>query len=422
MASHEVKDTWFEQLTRPIRDSVVGMDLIQDARFFRVRSEINKRENINLNTIKTLCIELLCQESKDLRLFSYLLFACLLENDMDTWLSVLDSLLYCLEQYENRLYPLKPQMKAAALMWLNQDRVRLIFMERLKGLDTEKLGQYLKVMENINHWLDNHLKFTGENVRLGFEQWLKAKNEVKIGYKLGPAVEPRDDKAGAKDEKLGGILVEKEKGMHETKLSPLEEKPKLQEDKIHSNLEAEVLTLKLIEFHVSNGRQIQAAAFRRALRWGALNPHLEDKNKTALNSFSAENEAFLAGTTHHFDEYERLFLQPGGQIKLDIQYGAIQAAKGSSPALAQYLEDALRAFLHQHPGAENWRYNDNTVCTSEKVKEWIRNVLLDKKREIKSETSIETESKELLNPVLNQKGYELSEIRHVWKKISTMEE
>jgi hypothetical protein len=148
--------------------------------------------------------------------------------------------------------------------------------------------------------------------------------------------------------------------------------------------EIESATMSILNYCELYGRWIQAASYRRSLRWAALMPKVDAVGVTALSSFSKKNELLLLECQKEYINFpkecykkcEELFLLPGGQIKLDIQYCAIKSAKLFNSELAEFLKEALCGFVKRFPGVEKWQYNTKENCTSLIVVKWVQKEII----------------------------------------------
>lgn len=358
---------WVEKIMLPIEESVVGIDLSRDAKFFQIKSEINKIENMKAGNVKTICIQLLCDKSKDLRLLVYLIFSCLIKYDsLEEWHLALSVLMSCLLKYKSELYPKKPAAKMAALLWLNQERIKLIFIDRIRRISNEKLVEYQQSVSNLNRWLAENSVFSVEKVSLGFEQWLKyhIENHSISAKKVS--------------------TVEEVRSIEKSELTKVSMPIYLFDKTIKNMNEVESATMLIVNYCELHGRAIQAAAYRRALRWSALMPKVDEFGVTALSQFSEKNsllltqcqEEYINAPKECYKKCEELFLLPGGQIKLDIQYYAIKSAQIFNSELAKFIKEALCSFVNRFPGAEKWRYNNEESCTSAMVQGWIKEMTI----------------------------------------------
>jgi hypothetical protein len=366
MENHNPCSFWSESIVCPI-DGSTGIDLSKNEKFFQIKSEINKLEDMAADKVKISCIQLLCDKSKDLRLLVYLIFACLIKEDsLDEWQGALHALMSCLIKYESKLYPRRPAAKIATLLWLNQERVKLIFIERIRNASYEKLVEYQQSACNLNRWLAGNTFFSAESVKIGFERWLR--DHIEAFH-----VQTK------KITRVNAVILPEKRHTVE---------PVIKKEPVTSSIknmtEVESATMLIVKYCELHGRLIQAAAYRRALRWSALTPRVDDFGITALSNFSEENtlllnqcqESYLSNPKECYEKCEALFLMPGGQVKLDIQYYAIKSAEVFNEALATSLKDYLYGFVKKFPGVEKWRYNNKESCTSSIVFQWIQNTIL----------------------------------------------
>ncbi len=367
MENNKGTSSWAKDIVNLMPENGVGVDLSKNEAFFQIKSEINKLENIAVDKIKKTCIDLLSYKTKDLRLLVYLVFACILENDsLEEWQCAVSTLTNCLLKYRSDLYPKKTAAKIVALSWLNQERIKLIFINRAKSESYDKLMEYHKTALELNNFLSGSDIFSTEKLKIGFDRWIK--EQIEISTKV-------HEKKSRSEE------IKPKNTMESVKISPSIERV----DRSVKNInELESTTVSILNYCELHGRLIQAAAYRRALRWSSLAPKVDEFYITALSPFSEENSALLAECQSHYmdspkkyyNKLESLFLLPGGQVKLDIQFYAIKSAQLFNMELADFIQESLISFLKRFKGSEKWQYNNKEKCTSMQVIKWIEKFLL----------------------------------------------
>ena len=347
-----------------INNEKENIDVSSSEDFFLVKSEVNKLDKVNVQMVESICIKLLSKKSIDLRLFSYLIFSCLLkEDDLDRWSQAIKAMLSCLIRDSENFYPKKLSARSVALSWLNQDRIKYIFISRIENIDRSKLLKYHELICRLNQWLYENDNFCDPVIKLNFEQWLKKQISK---FTLHEKKEPESKS-----------VEEKEKTEIDS-IKPCFSKKSV-DTQVNNITELTYYTNLITDYCESQGRLIQAAAYRRALRWSSLMPRVDTTGVTGLSDLSTEDKSLLARCEEEYlkkpkEIYpicEKLLLVPGGQINLDIQYYAIKSSEQFDEALSVYIKYALFTFLKRFPSAQKWKYNNQVPCTSQTVVEWI---------------------------------------------------
>lgn len=391
-----MSEFWIEQLLAPLANGV-GEDLTNDEPLFWLKSEVNKSADLDFEKIKSVSIELLTARTRDLRVFSYLWFACAYLDPFSVLMELLGVLHHWLVTHHSDIYPQKPAARLSVLRGFNQRRVHCFFNNRLPSASCLDLEKAKKTIACINGWLKNNgEQFCGEATFLNIENSLKDYRIEKKVFSVHKDVPEAKISPIPKAEPVPTVLVAPAPLPEETRVIGIDQ--------------AEKMTLKIIQFYEAENRCLSAAAYRRAMRWAGLTVRADGKHKTELAPFSSEHQHELQtllsdkmGAKERYTACENLFLRVGGQVKLDLQYHSLQAARAFNAELALFLEQSLLNFLARFPGAEQWTYRDGVACTSLETRAWIQNEFvkqppLEKYQQEKDATN---GSEPLFNMVLN---------------------
>lgn len=99
-----------------------GADVNHDPVYERLKGEIGKLGDIDVDVVEELSIEVLAEKSKDIRAMAWLAYASLRKGDLGRLADVVGLLVDCCEGSFEQVYPLREGAKLAALRWLAEPR------------------------------------------------------------------------------------------------------------------------------------------------------------------------------------------------------------------------------------------------------------------------------------------------------------
>jgi predicted component of type VI protein secretion system len=111
------------KLTAPIAgDDPFGADVNHDSDYERLKGEIGKLGDIDVDTVETLSLSILTEKSKDIRAMAWLAYATLRKGDLGRLADVVCTLVdYCADSFE-QIFPRRESARLAALRWLSEPR------------------------------------------------------------------------------------------------------------------------------------------------------------------------------------------------------------------------------------------------------------------------------------------------------------
>ncbi|MBD3239045.1 MAG: type VI secretion system protein TssA [Chitinivibrionales bacterium] len=110
-------------IIRPLTgDSPCGENVSYDTDFDVIKREINKLSGIDCSLIDTTARRILAEKSKDLRVLSFLAFACLRGERWAELADVFEGMTRLVAAHFDGLYPERPRARHMALRWLSEQR------------------------------------------------------------------------------------------------------------------------------------------------------------------------------------------------------------------------------------------------------------------------------------------------------------
>ncbi|MDR3012135.1 MAG: type VI secretion system ImpA family N-terminal domain-containing protein [Chitinispirillales bacterium] len=114
---------FYSMITAPIAgENPFGEDVNYDVDYERLKGEMGKLGDIDINLVETLSVKILSEKSKDTRALAFLAYAVLRQSEIGRLADVFCALAdYCENNFE-QLYPPRENAKLAALRWLSESR------------------------------------------------------------------------------------------------------------------------------------------------------------------------------------------------------------------------------------------------------------------------------------------------------------
>lgn len=99
-----------------------GFDINHDVDYENLKLEMGKLGDIDVNVVESLCVKILAEKSKDVRVLSFLAYAMLRMGDHGRLADVFCALAgYCRDSYDG-IFPRRDGAKLSALRWLSEAR------------------------------------------------------------------------------------------------------------------------------------------------------------------------------------------------------------------------------------------------------------------------------------------------------------
>lgn len=348
-----------------------GEDPRYSDELLQAKREIDKLKKNNYTLAHKLCCELLARQGKDLRVAGYLLMAALGRDGLPGLLEAAEGYRYLLEHFWDACHPRKDSQRLGALSWLNGARLESMARDAGRTATVEEMNQLRRCVDEINSLLRARLGDESPQWRT-LDGWLKAKPPTP---QIVSASVPQATEVPA------------------TPCAPVPEEPAPQptakeEPLVSSEREAFAMTRTLSNYFREQGNWRQALAFTRALRWGALvlPPHEQGRTRVPAPRASAlsalENQRQTGDPAALLQLCEALFLEPGGQFWLDLQYLSRQAAKASGrDDLQNFIEDQTQILLRRLPALVALCFDDGRPFADPATRGWLEDLCAEGERQ-----------------------------------------
>ncbi len=376
-----------DQCLVPIDGIPCGINPLYHDDFEAVKLEIEKLSGCNYEFILKQCTCLLTNTSKDLRVAGYLCLALTWKQQAQGLIAGLTLYKNLLIQYADSLHPQNENARLSALKWLNNPR----FIALLNAKPVASPQVISQLQETITDF--------------------KAAIQTYLGDRFQTFT--------ILDLYLASI---------ETKSAPpttsrpvLENTPKKKNTLIQSQPEdsqqAFDLQKQLIHYWQTEKQWLLACQLARSLRWNELSPPPDKNKKTNITPLRKEGMQSLEKALKKDDpqailsQCESLFLEPGGQYFLDLQYHAHQAAlRLDLQDLADYLLQQSRWLCTHHPHLSDLAFSDDKPFASLDTQQWLDNKATDEPPHAALEKTVDVYLKQVniqdkfkdLNAILKQ--------------------
>ena len=134
------------------------------------------------------------------------------------------------------------------------------------------------------------------------------------------------------------------------------------------------LTRIILQQYETNPYSLQAAYYRRALRWGDLVEIPVNNNN--LTQIPPPRES----TLHHYENNEERFMEPSGQFWLDLHYYSyVDLYENNYTDLANYLLYSVKTLISRLPELPYLYFSDNTPFANNDTQKWLLDLIQKKK-------------------------------------------
>lgn len=323
-----------ESITKPLKPNPTGSDPRYGDDFFFIKQELEKLTNPNYADIQQRCQNILTNTAKDLRVMSYLVLATLYVEDVTAFIKNLQTYQILIKNFWPKIHPKREAARLAALQWLNNQRI-LGYFQNQQNINIEELTAAIK---DFNKTLK---KYAGKNA-----PQFSILNELltKPPTIAAPVPEP-------------------------IPVTPI---------KNETTINIQENCRQIINYYLDNANYLAAAAHARALRWSDINLPPHANHKTAIEPLRKEalqKLTPLLTTDNHQEIYlycEELFLEPGGQFLLDLQYYAHKAAKAmENQELATLLAIQVNSLVQRFPKLPELQFKNGSAFANQQTKDWL---------------------------------------------------
>tara|TARA_R110000868_G_scaffold10639_5_gene51702 strand:+ start:14507 stop:15973 length:1467 start_codon:yes stop_codon:yes gene_type:complete len=342
-------------LTLPIGDNGVGEDPFYDDDFYQVKNEAGKIGNTDFGLIRRLSETVLSDKAKDIRIIVYLAFARANLDGVSGLLETMQLLTDLIKQYPDTIHPTKMSARIAAVKWLDSEKLHAFIQEQVVNASKEQLDTLLSAIDELN----NLMSGMSEDYNNCFGQLKTILLKQTATFKpVEAVVEQSDDKPAEIRESNAGVA------------------------ECASETELLISTRKQIDYLYSQEQWLRAAAYVRALCWGDLRSLPHNNHVTYLEApkfYAIEHLQSLINAGEPLELYqycEEMMLEQGGDVYLDLQFHASQAARNmGQDDLALFIELAVQALLRRIPNLSQLSFDDNRPFASVQCQSWLEKLV-----------------------------------------------
>ncbi|AJF06112.1 type VI secretion system protein TssA [Geoalkalibacter subterraneus] len=334
--------------------------------FLLAKREIDKLHKNDYDLIHDLCCALLSRQGKDLRVAGFLVMASLGRDGLVGLIDATEGYRHLLEHFWDDCHPRKESLRISAVNWLNGARLEAMAREAGRKASADQRDQLRRKVDEINRLLSSRLGDEAPRWR-SMDDWLKTE----------PPAEPSLPAAAGDVQNMPASFSKGGKDEAETEPETNCAFSRQQAD-IGSEREAFGMTRALSRFYNEQGNRLQAAAFNRALRWGGLNLPPHDQGRTRVpaprdSAFAAlEHQCRTDAPEALLDLCESLFMEPGGQFWLDLQYQCSRAAGAAGlEDLQRFIDGQTRLLLERFSELESLSFEDGRPFASPATRSWL---------------------------------------------------
>ncbi|MEN8141297.1 MAG: type VI secretion system protein TssA [Thermodesulfobacteriota bacterium] len=353
--------SWLNEVATPLAGEGAGEDPAYDDNFVQIKEEINKLQANDYPLIEELAAKILTETSKDLRVAGYYLLAATFNRGVAGLREGVGAYRLITENFWDTCHPRRPRAREAALRWLNTPKLELYAREYAGEGGSEDYQTIGEALAAVNGQAEQ-LETDEPPVWNILNQW------------LAEQVVEEEPSAEQEEEITTPGQQTATPPAKTTRTAP----PAQPAGEVSSDLELQNSTRAIRAYLLSKKEYLQAAAYSRALRWGALKQPPHDNRKTRLPAMRAAALNQLENATGNqtpeevFLLSEELFFEPGGQVNLDLQMAAARAAAGMGRQdIADYLSDQLLNLLERLPELANLQFDNGEPFAAAETRQWL---------------------------------------------------
>ncbi len=362
---------WLQAVALPLDGSPCGEDPRYLDDFLAIKQEIDKLQGNDYPRMVELCRRMLAETSKDLRVAGYLLLASVYTDGLSGLLEAARAYRVIAQNFWQDCHPQKEGARISALRWLNNSKLDSYVRQHGSHAESDHLRELRELIDAVNRKAEE--AFGEEAPRWSIlDKWLNAEL---LKHQEKPAAAPPETLAPASAPKLAGAL-------QPAPPQPPVTGPGSQPTAIDSERELVATTRAIRDYLLRNKDFLRAVGYTRALRWGSLalppqrngitripGPRPAAFNELKLLLDSGEPEAL-------FTLCEKLFLEPGGHLALELQRHACTAARTMGREdLAVFIADQTASLVRRLPELLGLQFEDRHPFADMATREWIGSLL-----------------------------------------------
>jgi len=338
------------------------------------KGEVAKNSGRDYLVLKTACEKVLCEQSKDLTAFGYMILALSQTDGAGAVCDTLAAMCYVSRTQWETIHPQRPVGRANAIKWLNEEKL-VGTLEKLSATapDQASVESALLGLEDLKELTFKHFADSPPSLK-GLQQIVK-KWSQDLKASAAPAPAPTAPKA--ESAQPASVATQ----------STSESSPtaSAQSGGAESKSDTQKLLQKVAFFYLqSEPQSVMGYKLLRTLRWQELTAEPKaEAGKTLLAPPNPARAKFFEGLvqTSNWDgileKSEIAFTEPGLHFWFDLQYALCKALRGKAgayTACAEAVEYELVKLLLRVPTLASLQYKDGTPFASPITQEWFEEI------------------------------------------------
>ncbi|MFA5700674.1 MAG: type VI secretion system protein TssA [Desulfuromonas sp.] len=381
---------WIEAIATPLPGTECGDDPRYSDDFGTIKHEIDKLKGNNFPKIKTLCIELLSTQSKDLRIAGYLALASIFTAGIDGLIDAVRAYQILVDRFGEECHPHKESMRLTAIAWLNNSKLESYLRHKIGAAGPTQIVELRALIDAVNLSIET---VYGEEA----PRWTSLNRVLDKALKNLPEPAVPEAKAAEVKPQLAAAPT------------PQSMPPSTLTTGVNSERELVTVTRSIHDYLLRSNDLPRAIAYTRALRWGALQlpPHANGKTRIPAPRQSALNELQQLSVGNNPEALlmlcENLFLEGSGHLLLDLQRIAFEAAQQQGRNdLAEFIAQQSMALLRRVPELTGLQFDNGLPFADLNTRSWVEERLAPQ-----TDVTIELEAWEEELDALFEKGRKL---------------
>lgn len=366
------QSAWLQALSLPLHPHPCGDDPRYLDDFLLIKQEIDKLQGNDFARVVKLCQEILAEKSRDFRVAGYLLLASVYVDGMAGLLEAARGYRLLLETCWNDCHPQKPGPRLAALNLINHAKLESYARQHAEAAEAQQLTELRAIIDGVNAHLALALGEQAPRWTV-LDKWLQT--SLKRSQPQPIPLPPGDKPKAAIPLRE---VVRPVEAAPAFAAEPLPTAWSSEPTTLNSERELTNLTRAIRDYLLQNRDYLRAAAYTRALRWAPLSlpPHQQGATRIPAPRPAAINELkqlLAAGEQLALLLLcEKLFLEPGGHLALDLQLHACNAARAlGHQDLAQLITDQTAALLRRLPELAGLQFENGQPLAELATRQWL---------------------------------------------------
>lgn len=373
--THNSWELWLEELSKPLSGLACGEDLKYEETFKALKASSSGVGEVDFKVMFIQATDLLQNQSKDLRIVSYLCLAATSEFGVVGLTHSLKLFNQLLSQFSEQVHPLKARMRCAVNTWFLQQQERLKGIAQAQSSSPEQWAELETVLAEYNQVSVPVLDAESGPLST-LNEWVKEQVIRNPVAKPEPEVksEPKAQETIVVSEPTTEPVAQQV-----VQAKPVTTAPKVAD--IASDSAYLAAIRELLNFDKEQNNIERVLKLSRAARWSGLALPANENGKTRLPAPRAaafapiENALATEQAEQALLLAEGLFMEGAMQFNLNLQMLTLSALKQLNKAkLVQWLEQQLVTLVSQFPLLTNLKYDDGSGLCSPQNKEALLDI------------------------------------------------